>query len=294
MKNCIISIDAGGTFFKYALVGMDGNMLTRVYKMPVNSGGSFEDVLTCYDKLIRHMKEESDKIQGIGISTPGPFDYVSGTSLMRHKFQALYKIPLKQHIRERFGSNIPIWFCSDTNAFLSGEHGYGAGMEYNDLLGITIGTGLGIAVISDGQILMNENKGPVEKLYNIPCGEGILEDYVSGRGIVEYYRRLSGDTTNLSAKDVGMRAAADLIAKQTFEDVGYMLGREMSEATRKYRAQAIVIGGQVANSFDYMKNGIERGLRENAIDLKKTVVLRAKELDEAALKGILKLREYYL
>ena len=289
MKECILAIDAGGTVFKYALVGLEGTLLTEVFKLPIHSKGTAAEVLQSYDRLITHAKELSESIQGIGISTPGPFDYDNGISLMKHKFQSIYGISMRDRIRENCGVDVPIWFCPDTNAFLAGEYAHGAGNGYRNVIGITIGTGLGIAVVYEGKILVNEKKGPAEVVYNLPCKNGILEDYVSGRGIAAYYRRLTGSMDEtITAKDVGMRALEEAEAQRTFDEVGYLLGKAISEKVAKYHAQVVIIGGQVANSFGYMQDGIERGIANVSCK-----VVRAGEIDHAAMKGVLELREMY-
>lgn len=290
MTDSILAVDAGGTVFKYALVGEDGTMQTEVFKLPVSSNGTKSDILNCYKSLIMHAKEiAGGSITGIGISTPGPFDYETGTSYMKHKFSAIYNIPLRQEIREYCNIDVPIWFCSDTNSFLVGETEFGAGKEYNNIIGITIGTGLGIAVAVDRKICTNEKQGPVEVIYNLPCRNGILEDYVSGRGIAEYYKNISdnGDES-LSAKDVSVLAQTNENAKNAFDTVGFLLGDALKEKMQKYKAEALIVGGQVANSFDLMKNGIRRGLA--GVDCE---ILKADNIDESALMGLLVLGDKY-
>lgn len=297
MKDCILAIDAGGTVFKYTLVSKEGQLLTPVFKLPIHSAGTAQEVLGSYRQLITHALELSDSIIGIGVSTPGPFDYDNGTSLMKHKFQAIYGVPLREKLREYCGKDIPVWFCHDAVSFLAGEYAFGAGKDYDNVIGITIGTGLGVAVASDGQVLLGEDKGTREEIYNIPCLEGILEDYVSGRGIAAYYRRLCSkdaalseiaNATSLTAKDVGMAAPKDENARKAFDEVGCLLGQALAPMIAKYGVEAVVIGGQVANSFAWMKEGIERGIGNDACK-----VLRAQEIDYSAMKGVLALQALY-
>lgn len=289
MTDCILAIDAGGTVFKYALITLDGTVLTEVFKLPINSKGSKSEILDSYKRLIDHAREMSDNIMGVGISTPGPFDYDSGTSYMEHKFYDIYGIPLKQKIKDFCGKNIPVWFCPDTNAFLAGEYAYGAGKGCRNAIGITIGTGLGVAVIYNGKMCLNEKKGPKEVIYNLPCDGGILEDYVSGKGIAAYYRRLTciGNET-ITAKDVGTWAESNENARKTFDEIGYLLGKALSEKIEKYSAEIVILGGQVANSFRFMQDGIIRGIANE-----KCKVVCAEDIDNSAIKGVLELKEMY-
>lgn len=283
MTDSILAIDAGGTVFKYALVDKDGQMLTEVFKMPVESSGTKNDILNCYKKLINHVKNiVKCNIIGIGVSTPGPFDYETGTSYMKHKFTSLYGIPLREEIKEFCSINVPVWFCSDTNSFLVGETEFGAGKYYKNLLGVTIGTGVGLAVVLDRKIHTNDNQGPAEIIYNLPCRGRMLEDFVSGHGIAEYYKNISGKKDeDLSAKDVSLLAKTDEKAKEAFDETGFLLGDLLKDFVSKYNAEAIILGGQVLNSFELMEAGIKRGLGEIKCD-----VLKAESIDEAALKGL--------
>ncbi|MBQ4110224.1 MAG: ROK family protein [Clostridia bacterium] len=284
MTDAILAIDAGGTVFKYALVDKNGHMLTEVFKMPVESSGTKNDILNCYKNLVNHAKNITDgNITGIGISTPGPFDYETGTSYMKHKFTSLYGIPLREEIKEFCGINVPVWFCSDTNSFLVGETEFGAGRNYKNLLGVTIGTGLGLAIVLDRKIHTNENQGPAEIVFNLPTRGRILEDFVSGRGIAEYYKNISGKKDEeLSAKDVSLLAKTDEKAQKTFDETGFLLGEMLKEFVKKYNAEAVILGGQVSNSFELMEAGIKRGLGETECN-----VLKAESIDESALKGLM-------
>lgn len=111
----ILAIDAGGTFFKSGLVSADGKILehTRV-SCPVDSAGQASSVRSAYHILIARQLENARAIgraiKAVGVDTPGPFDYQEGKSLMRHKFPALYGIPLRPWIQEAAG-DLPSAFC---------------------------------------------------------------------------------------------------------------------------------------------------------------------------------------
>ena len=122
----ILAIDAGGTFFKSGLVSADGKILehTRV-SCPVDSAGQASSVRSAYHILIARQLENARAIgraiKAVGVDTPGPFDYQEGKSLMRHKFPALYGIPLRPWIQEAAG-DLPVRFLHDSTAFLLGEY----------------------------------------------------------------------------------------------------------------------------------------------------------------------------
>ena len=85
----VLGIDAGGTYFKSALVNIEGKILKDSYRQtPVSSYGTKAEIMMTYKKIIQAASEytcaDSIDICGIGISTPGPFDYIGGISSMRH------------------------------------------------------------------------------------------------------------------------------------------------------------------------------------------------------------------
>ncbi|MFA7231015.1 MAG: hypothetical protein WC071_07065, partial [Victivallaceae bacterium] len=96
----ILAIDAGGTYFKSILVSMRGEVLTESFFQASScSNGSRENIIGAYRQVIckglQYANSNGFFICGIGISTPGPFDYEQGMSLMQHKFQAIKNVPLR-------------------------------------------------------------------------------------------------------------------------------------------------------------------------------------------------------
>ncbi|MBE7030803.1 MAG: ROK family protein [Ruminococcaceae bacterium] len=269
--NCkkILCIDAGGTFFKYGVYRQDGERVTDVMQVPSRSDGSKEEILASYRRIILDVEEQVG-FDAIGISTPGPFDYATGTSGMKHKYAAIYGVSLK----EEFGAftSKPVFFVSDTNAFLLGEY-TGEVCKYQNVLGVTIGTGLGLSVIYGGALLKGPTGGVAEVIYNLPYGDGIAEDAVSARGIVATYGK------EISAKEVAMAAFdGDRTAREVYCRMGVALGTVLKESIKKYHAELILIGGQVAKSIELFGDAVEK-----TANIK---VLPARSFEEAALRGI--------
>ena len=155
----ILAIDAGGTFFKSGLVSADGKILehTRV-SCPVDSAGQASSVRSAYHILIARQLENARAIgraiKAVGVDTPGPFDYQEGKSLMRHKFPALYGIPLRPWIQEAAG-DLPVRFLHDSTAFLLGEYWKGGLQGEGNAAGVMLGTGLGFAYMRNGEVQLS-------------------------------------------------------------------------------------------------------------------------------------------
>lgn len=244
-----LAIDAGGTFFKYALLDKNCDFLSEVRKIAVNEKGTASDIVNTYNEIFSEFNDYSF----VTVSTPGPFDYKNGVSLMQHKFQSLYKFPLKAELENL--TNSKICFLSDSNAFLLGESTKG----FYNAIGITIGTGLGFSAITDGKIRTDKFGGPCEKIYCLPYKDAIAEDYISGRGIETRYEKATGKC--YSAKKIAEIAEkGDNIAVKTYEDMGEAIGNVLTPYVEKYKSKALIIGGQVARSLNLFEDKIKLGI----------------------------------
>ena len=171
-----LSIDAGGTFLKSAIVDSGGNIFHKqINQTPVDSSGSNESILSAFTEVILSAfdvaRYSNISIDGIGVGIPGPFDYVNATSHMKHKFHALYGLNLVEALTER----IPllrkkrIVFAHDVHTFLIGEMWSETDMEYSRIVGITIGTGIGIGFMANGKIIDDGHGGPVKSICRMLC-----------------------------------------------------------------------------------------------------------------------------
>lgn len=241
----ILAIDAGGTFFKYALLNQKAEFLTDIRKIPVNEKGTKEEICKSYKRIF----DDIEDFDVVTISTPGPFDYQKGTSLMEHKFPALFGEPLGNILEQLSGKRV--CFLSDSNAFLLGEKS----RAVDNAIGITIGTGFGFSAMMDGQICTDEKGGPCEKPYCLPYKGLIAEDYISGRGIELRYKNASGNSFD-AKKIAELAEKGDQTAIKVYQDMGVAIGEILSPFVKKYDAKILIIGGQVARSIDLFEKYI--------------------------------------
>ena len=263
-KNFIASMDFGGTFLKWTLVSLADpySRLSKNYfsKIKINSQGSAEEILGVYIGAIKTAFQVADslkiKIQGIGISTPGPFDRDNGISLMKHKFGAIYGVNLKKEITTRLNleENFPIKFIFDSTAFLTGEAFFGAAKAYNRIIGITLGTGVGSVFMADKKIIEKGKGLPPDGgsyLYCMPYDGGIVEDKISRKAIINRYKQLGGKySEGLDVDRIDRLAASgDRISLEVFREFGVTLGRILRTIALDFRAECIVFGGGISKGF---------------------------------------------
>ena len=280
-SDCLLAVDAGGTSFKYAPLARDGTLLAPVGSVPVDSAGTMDGILSSWRSVIEAVSA-AFSVNAVLVSTPGPFDYDAGCSRMTHKFAAIRDLPLRPLLCGYAGREIPVRFMSDSAAFLAGEMLFGAARDARSCAGITIGTGLGFALAQGRRVLTSPTGGPRENIYNVPCREGILEDFVSGRGIVRLYRDLGG-TGPLDAKSIGAEAEHSAVspAFTAYRTAGTLLAQALTPFIVRYGIDTIVLGGKVARTFAPLLAGM------SAVTSAGIRVVRADDIDSAALRGVL-------
>ena len=232
-------LDVGGTFIKCS----DGR------EIPVDSAGTREEIVASLRAAVGPSPSE------VRVAIPGPFEYATGRFLMKHKFAAVYG----EYFADLAG--IPrdsCLFVHDVNGMLLGEVACGAAEGFRNVALVTLGTGLGYSMYIDGQILVNDLGSPAVSIFNRPYRDGILEDFVSKRGIVRGF-------DGLSAKDVAMKAyAGDGPAAARFAECGSILSEAVAPLLEQYGIECLLLGGQISRSFSLMEGTLRQGLSDVA------------------------------
>lgn len=253
MERVLLAVDAGGTFFKYALV-------TENYKLifegecPAHSDGSLQDIEQAWRGLIREALAQNEKLGKVlsrmVISTPGPYDFANGCPLMKHKFTAAYGVSVLPWLHTEL-PDAPVSFLHDSTAFLLGQMHFGAAKDAKNPAAVTLGTGFGFGCAKDGRVLVNAAQSSYVSVWNKPFRTGITEDYVSRRAIRANYQALSGcEADDLpDVKEIAERAqAGETAAIETFKQMGEALGEILRPVLTSLNADKLVIGGQIAKA----------------------------------------------
>lgn len=287
MKDSVVlGIDIGGSHLTAALV----DEATRKFvpdsylRVRVNSKGTAEEILGIWTKAIEDTFQAYPVAnKRIGIAMPGPFDYANGISLIKglDKYEALYKLNVKQILSQRLSiSPASILMMNDAACFLRGEVYYGAARGYQDVIGITLGTGTGSAMHHNG-VTHDANLGPA------PFMDSIADEYFSTRWFVKRYRELTGTTV----KDV--KALTDLYqtdanVKTIFAEFVKNLVVFLEGFVKAEKPQVIVMGGNIAQCSDLFLSDLAAQLAAKAITVP---IVRAELGEEAAILGAASLFE---
>ena len=249
-------LDIGGTFIKCS----DGRTI------PIDSDGTREEIASS-------LRAALGDANSAAIAIPGPFNYNDGTFLMKHKFVDVYG--------ERFAALVGrpsghFSFIHDVNCMLLGEMLSGAGRGHDRAALVALGTGLGYSMYVDGRVLTNEMGLPLVSIWKLPYRDGILEDYVSKRGIVGRY----GDPA-ITVKEIARRAfSEDEKAKAVFAETGDMIGENVAPILKEYRISILLLGGQISRSAELFLPALKARLPK---DITVSVV---SDIDNATFNGL--------
>lgn len=283
MKNYCFGIDVGGTTVKLGLFSTAGELLdkweitTRTEKFGENI---LSDICEAMEAKLAEKEISLDDIEGVGIGLPGPITN-DGTVLQCVNL-GWGTFNVEEKLSEMF-RGIKVKAGNDANVAALGEAWQGGGKDYDDIVMITLGTGVGGGVIINGKILTGYNGGAGEighmhvddnETDSCNCGrKGCLEQFTSATGVVRLAKRLMNNTDketkmrefgeNITAKDVfDLAKEGDAGANEVVETMGTYLGTAMSHIAVVVNPQAFIIGGGVSKAGQFLIDAIKDKYRE--------------------------------
>jgi len=255
-RGLVVGVDIGGTSIRAGLVNHFGELVGVSFSIPTNGNDHPDAVFQRIKESISHALEggrmQPEEVQGIGMGVTGPLDIRQGLILECPQLPTLHNFPLRQKIRDAF--HLPVQMNNDANALILGESIWGSGMGHHLVLGFTLGTGLGCALVSDQKLHPGRRELSGE-IWPSPYKDITIEDYVSGRGISTNYSELSG--TIKTALEIGKLADdGDLAALRVWHDFGEALGFALSWTINLLDPDIVVLGGSISNSFHLFKRSL--------------------------------------
>ena len=278
-KNVLV-YDVGGTNVSAAVCSGGDYRLGPVSQLPYTGIETPEAFAELIELLAVRSLQSGVPVAGAALAFPGPFDFASGISRMRHKLPYLYGIDLRAEFSRRLGLEpASIRFLHDAPAFLLGEISVGSARGVNRVVGMTLGTGIGSAFAANGRIVSSGPGIPPQgEVWNLPFRDGILEDAVSSRAIRLSYEIRTGRTREVV--DIAAAAAVDADAAKAFSDFGQHLGQAMRQILAEFAPDAVVLGGSISRSASLFLPSAERELGGLPFELRISALF-----DHAALVG---------
>ena len=231
-----IGIDLGGTNVRVALV--DDNGIVKVVKEPSKADKSVEETMDHIKGLIREVI--TTEVKGIGIGVPSAIDPVKGIVYNVINIPSWKEVHIKDILEKEF--HLPVYVNNDANCFVLGEKYYGLGKPFRNLLGVTLGTGVGSGVIIGGELYMGTHTCAGE-IGCLPYLDHTYEHYCSS-GFFKKWHGTSGLEAYQAARDGNEGALA------VWREFGEHVGALVSMILYTYDPQAIILGGSIANAYD--------------------------------------------
>jgi glucokinase len=284
-RRIVLTLDAGGTNFVFSAI----QGLNEIIK-PVILPSEGKDLDKCLDNITlgfqEVMKNLDEKPVAISFAFPGPADYKNGIIGDLANLQAFRGgVALGPMLKEIFG--LPVFINNDGDLFAYGEAiaGFlpsvnkelkkaGSTKKYNNLLGVTLGTGFGGGIVRNNKLYMGDNSvaGEIWVVRNHVYPETFAEESLSIRAVLREYRNYAPEDkrNDLTPKDIydiakGEAEGNKQAAVKSFEILGKALGDALANAVTLLDGM-IVVGGGLSGAYDLF---IDSALREMNEPIKK-------------------------
>ena len=279
----VIALDVGGSSVKSGIVRSSGSVHFFNHT-PINSQAAKEDVLQEFVKIIQMylQKVDPDEFLGISFGFPGPFDYKNGLCLIhgQSKYDNLYQVNIKDELKKMLDFDKAILFCNDAEAAVIGEANYGAGQDFDRVLGITLGTGLGAGFIVNG-VSVHEGQGLPSnaELFPLIFNGKRADDLFSTRGLIERFKKRGFYYSNVAdaIKDI---KHGNTFLVQVFREFGKDLGQFLRPFVNDFAADILIVLGGIASAIEHFHSKLEDQLN---------IPVYPGKVQNAALLGIAKL-----
>jgi glucokinase len=305
----VLAVDLGGTKIIAAIIS--SKVVAKEYQLTLADEGPqsvIKRILSMIDHLLGLRNLNPSQLDSIGIAAAGAIDAEKGLVTLSPNLPGWCDIPLRDLVREKYGVNT--FLLNDTTAAVLGEHHFGAGKGVNNLVMLTVGTGIGGGIIINGELYSGPSgsageighmtidiNGPKCSCGNIGC----LERLVSGKAVAEEaIRRLSqgaksslteiaGDKIrSITAEKVSLAAQnGDSLAREVISKAATYLGIGLVNLVNIFNPEMIIIGGGLAKMGDLLLEPARRAVGERAFQLSARLVqiVPAQLGDDAAVLG---------
>lgn len=296
-----LGVDIGGTAVKLGLVSKDGDQIkTDIYDVSFDGYETpiLETVKKSIDKFLK-LNDATKKIKGIGVSATGQIDSKKGKVVgVGGNIKNWCGAEIKKELEEIYNVNTTV--VNDANCMVIGEQWKGAAKGYNDVIGITIGTGVGGGIIVNSNILLG-SVGIAGEIGHFSinsegkkctCGNiGCYEQYASMTALIkrvqEKYETLKN--INFSKEQVNGEIIFNEVKNNNYEIKKIVdewivhIGKGLVSLTHIFNPDIILIGGGVSKQEDLFIKPLKEYVKNNVMDkFKENLEIKSAELGNNA------------
>ncbi|MFH0812074.1 MAG: ROK family protein [Pseudomonadota bacterium] len=311
MEKLAIAVDLGGTNIRVGAIDEAGKLWGRIKQTTLVEKGK-ESVVYSLITAIETLYKTCPKTQviGIGLGVAGAVDIEKGTITQSPNFPGWENYPLKSALQARLPETIPIVLDNDANAAALGERWKGAGRGTNDLICLTLGTGIGGGIIINGKLLhgVDGMAGEVGHITVDPhgprcsCGNyGCLEALASATAIKreamkaaivspesELNKRSKEDREAITPELVyHLAESGDPVSRTIYQTMGKYLGIGIASLINVFNPEMVIIGGGVSRAWNMFMPATQAEVNTRAfkIPAQRAKIVPALLGDDAGLLG---------
>ena len=287
----VLAIDLGGTKIIAAIISNQGQVMAKEYCLTLAGEGPqsvIDRILFAIDHLLSVRKLDLSQLDSISIAAAGAIDFDKGLVTSSPNLPGWHNIPLRDMVNRKYKVNT--FLINDASAATLGEYHFGAGKGVNNLIYLTVGTGIGGGIIINGK-LYSGPRGSAGEIGHMTidvngprcnCGNiGCLEMLASGTAVArEAIRRIGrgeesslteiveGKIEDITAEKVGVAAqGGDPLALEVISKVAAYLGVGMVNLVNIFNPEMIIVGGGVAQMGDLLLGPARQVVKERAFQL---------------------------
>jgi glucokinase len=284
-----IGVDLGGTSVRAAQFTDYSHHPERKTKQPTQAANGYAAVIDRLEQAIHEVApDDLSQVAGIGIAVPGPLDPYKGIIISAPNLPGWENLPLRKMMEERLGR--PVYLGNDANLAALGEWKFGAGLGHNDVLYLTISTGIGGGVISGGKMLVGAH-GLAAELGHVliapdgplcGCGQrGHLEALGSGTALgrsaqakllagqaqhSKIREMVEGDLLKVTGVIVGEAAqTGDEFACAIIAEAGKFIGLGIANLLHTFNPSVVILGGGVSLLGNILFEPVRAAVRQFAM-----------------------------
>lgn len=306
MKSFAIGIDLGGTHLRMALVSPEGEILAQKKNEVGNERGE-KEILQKIEKLKNELEQETQqKGTRIGLGVAGIVSSREGIVFASPHFPGWKDFRVGPLLSQQCG--VPVFVDNDANMIARGEKGMGAGREWENFLMVTLGTGMGGALVIGSEVFCGDHGFAGEIGHMViqaegpPCAcgsHGCFELYASATGLIRMTQEaafdaevpgserlqnlLAGEKNNLVSRLAGEARGSNESARGIFDRMGYYLGIGLASLVNVTGLTRIVLGGGISQSADlFLPSAREELARRTYKKTAELVEIRMAQLGDSA------------
>jgi predicted NBD/HSP70 family sugar kinase len=261
-----------------AMTDLEANVIAK--STTSLSGHDPEQVVSDLNEIVNRLLHEHrinrNQLLGIGVGLAGIIDAASGV-LRQSPIFGWKNVPLGDMLQRQF--RVPVYLENDVNTLTLTEKWFGSGQDLENFLIVTIGRGVGMGIVVNGQFYRGQGGGAGELGHTVvdpngpfcACGKrGCLENYVSDPGLVRLANeaaaagKLSGMVHDIYELLTKARAG-EPGAVEIFARAGTVLGQAVANLINLFNPQKIIISGEGVRAGDFLFGPMNAAIQQNAM-----------------------------